>query len=1003
MPLPRIAAACAALACALSAAFAQEPSFDDAASAETVRYAEVHAALGRWRGGRGEAWAIEYDRETAAARLLHGPAVEAAFEPRRDEDFLALARASVDATRAMHRVDPGTLGAGEVVFLPLANAGTTDKVSVEMRQAWRGVPVIGGSVHALFDARGRLLAVDSTALPDLELLSTTPAISGARAAEIAVAAFRASARVEPTSISAAELAIDQVERGKRRAPLLVWRVDVQAIEPGFAPEGVEYRVDASSGRIESARPSIHHDVSGSVATLASPGVLPDTPSNPETQQPAANAEVSSAFGDVATDANGNFTIPGASPPLAVTVRYRGPFAKVRNSAGSEHTVAATLTAASGSQLLLNPSPTEATTAEANAFVWINALREWIRAVNPADSHADFQAVANVNIASACNAYYSGPSVNFFASGGGCVNTAYSTVVAHEMGHWLNDRYGSGNGGDGFGEGNADTWAMYLADDPEIGENFCGNGCTIRSGNNTRPYCGNGNPGCYGEVHADGEVLMGALWKVRANLKASLGASAGSAAADTLFNAWMNAYNDGQIKPVVETHWLVLDDDDGSIANGTPHHAEIDGGFRAQGFPGHTIANVYFAQVTQVADTPNEFDPFPVTANLTPGANPPVASATVWYRVDGGPFAAVPMTAPASGNTWSGEIPRQSCPAFVEYYLSAADSAGNVDVFPAGAPAELRSFHVEQRSILFASDFEGGLGGWTHGSSAGVDDWQTSAQLGIAASYGEAGDPTTAASGTGIAGNDLGGPGADGYYAPSSSSYLRSPPIDCSSATGTRLRLKRWLRVERGSDDRAEIAVEGAVVWSNPQSSDLLDDAWVELDLDISAWADLNPSVEVEFRLQSDSSLEFGGWNVDQVEVYVHGSCDDFCPQPLAYCTAKLTGSGLTPAIGSTGSATLAQNDFRITLSTAPPYRQAICIHGADAAAEPFYGGYLCVHAPFVRMPVIQTDASGSASVAFPVDASMLGTERRFQWWFRDPEEYFFRVGLSDGLLVRICN
>ena len=45
----------------------------------------------------------------------------------------------------------------------------------------------------------------------------------------------------------------------------------------------------------------------------------------------------------------------------------------------------------------------------------------------------------------CNASFNGNSINFYHAAGGCVNTAYSTVVSHEYGHWLNQLYGTGNG------------------------------------------------------------------------------------------------------------------------------------------------------------------------------------------------------------------------------------------------------------------------------------------------------------------------------------------------------------------------------------------------------------------------------------------------------------------------------------------------------------------------------------------------------------------------------
>jgi hypothetical protein len=176
-------------------------------------------------------------------------------------------------------------------------------------------------------------------------------------------------------------------------------------------------------------------------------------------------------------------------------------------------------------------------------------------------------------------------VNFFPQSA-CVNTAYSSVVLHEMGHWYNVRYLSGNGSDGFGEGNADIYAMYILNDPVVGKEFnLTGGGPIRDGRNMRQFCGDSNPGCHGGVHNDGEVLMGALWKVRNNLMTTHGMQVGGQIADFLFNSWMNAYNDRQIKSIIETHWLTLDDNDGNIANGTPHHADIDAAFRMQGFPG----------------------------------------------------------------------------------------------------------------------------------------------------------------------------------------------------------------------------------------------------------------------------------------------------------------------------------------------------------------------------------------------------------------------------------
>jgi hypothetical protein len=81
--------------------------------------------------------------------------------------------------------------------------------------------------------------------------------------------------------------------------------------------------------------------------------------------------------------------------------------------------------------------------------------------------------------------------------------------------------------------------------------------------------------------------MGAIWKVRVaardGARRRRGRRPGRRAP---LVSWFQAFNDMQIKTIIEEHWLVLDDNDGNIYNGTPHFAQIDGGFKDQGFPGY---------------------------------------------------------------------------------------------------------------------------------------------------------------------------------------------------------------------------------------------------------------------------------------------------------------------------------------------------------------------------------------------------------------------------------
>jgi hypothetical protein len=205
-----------------------------------------------------------------------------------------------------------------------------------------------------------------------------------------------------------------------------------------------------------------------------------------------------------TDINGNLAIPSAA---SVTARFQGEFCRVYNQSGSDHSATGSFQAGSGNSLVMNSAQTEAITSEASCYDSVNDFNIWLKSVDPTDTHLDFQMRTNANLNSTCNAYFDGSSINMYSSGSGCNNTGFSTVVAHEAGHWANVLYSSGNGADGFGEGNADVWAMYIYDTPIVGAGFFTTGGAIRNGLNTRQYCGDGNGGCYGQVHTDGEVLM----------------------------------------------------------------------------------------------------------------------------------------------------------------------------------------------------------------------------------------------------------------------------------------------------------------------------------------------------------------------------------------------------------------------------------------------------------------------------------------------------------------
>ncbi|MBL7009279.1 MAG: M28 family peptidase, partial [Planctomycetes bacterium] len=273
------------------------------------------------------------------------------------------------------------------------------------------------------------------------------------------------------------------------------------------------------------------------------------------------------------------------------------------------------------------------------------------------------------------------------------------------------------------------------------------------------------------------------------------------------------------------------------------------------------------------DTQNEAGPYTALLQATPLVGQTVTTSTLHWRVNNGAWQASSMSPTANPDEWRGDIPGQLSPAVVDYWLEAEDSLGNRAWLPdAFNPGDLDyEFIVGVKQVVFFDDFEADRG-WVHQQVATQDDWQRGDPFGAGGSSSGVGwtDPSSAFSGSNLWANDLGASGWNGSYAANVHNWLQSPSIDCSGSSGTRLRFRRWLTVEEATYDQATVEVNGAQVWQNPVGSHVLDAAWQEVEYDISALADGDPSVRVLFRLQSDGGLELGGWNLDDVEVYSIG-------------------------------------------------------------------------------------------------------------------------------------
>jgi len=277
---------------------------------------------------------------------------------------------------------------------------------------------------------------------------------------------------------------------------------------------------------------------------------------------------------------------------------------------------------------------------------------------------------------------------------------------------------------------------------------------------------------------------------------------------------------------------------------------------------------------------------PVTVRIP--AEGGLQSAFLRWRNSPSGFATVPLIATGNPDEYRAHVPAQPWGTTVDYYVEATNGASLTKRLPETAPGVTFSYLTSREQRLFLDDMEV-TGRWTHAASRGTDDWQQGPpnQNGV-----NANDPPGAWSPTRVWGTDLFAPGFNGNYPNNTTSWLESPPIDCSGQTSVRLRYRRWLTVESGQFDQADIKVNGTQVWVNPSTGNLLDASWVLHEVDISGPAVGKPATRLRYGLNTDGGTVFGGWNLDDVEVYAPGAPPSITPSPAAPAPGVTVGLAL---------------------------------------------------------------------------------------------------------------
>lgn len=292
---------------------------------------------------------------------------------------------------------------------------------------------------------------------------------------------------------------------------------------------------------------------------------------------------SAPAGSVNTGSDGRFAFQTGTGNTQLTANLSGPNVVVQNQAGP--TMQAQRSGGNANPFAIHfAASDEQGLAQTSVFYWTNVAEQIAHGIlAPADLPG---LPARVNIANSCNAFWNGSSINFFRAGNGCPNTAYADVVLHEYGHGVDHRKGGILDG-GLSEGIGDAMSILGTRQSCLGRDFFGQGTCLRPAHEKIMW----PPGPGEGVHAIGRRYAGFVWEMVQQLKTVHGENGAFDLARQLVTATVAA-NPSNIPDAVRLTF-VMDDDDGNLANGTPHYRQLAEAAESRNLPyPHAIENVF---------------------------------------------------------------------------------------------------------------------------------------------------------------------------------------------------------------------------------------------------------------------------------------------------------------------------------------------------------------------------------------------------------------------------
>jgi hypothetical protein len=753
------------------------------------------------------------------------------------------------------------------------------------------------------------------------------------------------------------------------------------------------------------------------------------------------------------DANGSYALTGNfSGNVNVASPMLGTYFYVTNQVGSTETVSATVVPpATTANFLHNSAGTdELVTAQANAYVEANEIRSFVLKYLPYLSGVYDQAMMPIHVNLGpedgdCprNAWYNrdnilGNSFNFCRSGYRAddgetySNTAFASIVHHEYTHHVIEMGAHLEGDEGaYGEGMSDSVALLFSGQHAHGVGVYLNQCSRarRDALNTcqflpDPECGDCGDGPDYDIHVCAQVLSGAIWDLRENLKASNPTTYVDIVNNMVLSSILLRW-DNIITAKIALDLLAVDDDDGILDNGTPHYNEICSAFAVHGM---TCCSGFVQLGYECPAVYAGLGVSPLTGLTAEGPwGGPFAPSSVTYQVGNqGPNSSIQyqVTAPP-GVTWlsitngSGQLAighTAQVTVAINQAVAATLGKGPFDTavqftnLTDGAGNTTRAVHLAIGvAPIYTETFEGGLGSFSSGSGGSTTGlWHLSS----ACASSQPGHSLTKSLYFGIDSSCTYDNGQTVAGTATSGPITVSNIPSTSDTSIVRLHLNYFLATERGGyyDDSdydqasVQISVNGGaytVVASDSvnQGGAILEDGgtgWHSATIDLTPLVAGLSSATLRVRFTFDSLDNtvnaFTGFVVDDVQILALANqapvvsvgsaqtitlpaavnltgtvTDDGLPKPPGTVTktwSKVSGPGNVTFANPNAAATTA------TFSAAGPY--VLKLTGNDSALSASATVAITVNAaPANKAPVV--NAGSNQTITIPAAATLSGS------------------------------